>query len=84
MLKNLFKANAGSKVDSAQKKAKSALGMFAKASVKLDKANDQLEKMVQDAQSEANILLIEIERAVAEQKANKAVQEKLKDFIPQV
>jgi F0F1-type ATP synthase membrane subunit b/b' len=80
----VFGSGASSKVNSARKQAVSALGLFAKANAKLQKANEKLLKTEDEARQEAEALIQEATRARAERESNQLVQEKLKDFIPQV
>ena len=80
----VFGSGVSAKVNSARKQSVSALNLFAKANAKLQKANEKLMKTEDEARQEAEALIQEASRAKAEREANQVVQDKLKDFIPQV
>ena len=73
----------GEQVSAAQQKSRLALGMFTAAHEILEETNADLEKVAEEARYKAEELLRHVERANSEINMNKAVQERLKDFIPQ-
>lgn len=83
-MSKVFGSTVSSKVESAKKQAVGAINLFSKAFAKLDKANAKLAKTEDEARQEAEALIQEASRAKVEREANQAVQDKLKDFIPQV
>lgn len=69
------------RVAAAQQKANAALTMFTAAHNTLDTANEELQAVVHEAHSQIDTITANLIKAKEEIRMNKAVQEKLQDFI---
>ncbi|MCY9737541.1 hypothetical protein M5X17_27950 [Paenibacillus alvei] len=69
------------KIDAACILSNSSLSMFKRAHSKLEEANNLLKEANDEAQEKVNTLQRQISRATDEINMNKAVQNKLEDFI---